>query len=710
MGQTVFGRYRLTALIARGGMGVVWRAHDEELGIDIALKFLAEDFLHDPGALSDLKKETRRGMELAHPNIVRIYGFFHDERYAAIGMEYIDGNTISALRTGRASGIFEVEELKDWVQQMCAALQYAHYEAELIHRDLKPANLMVDARGRLKVADFGIAASLNDAHTRVTRSDGTRGTLLYMSPQQLLGQRPCISHDIYGIGATLYELLTSQPPFYNGDISLQVREVIPPALAARRAEFDITDCDPVPEAWEETIAACLAKDASLRPADASEVARRLGLDASGMVTAKAFPDAKTRSTTPLPMLHAAPTAVEPLPPGTQQPADTGPITAQPPPQALPLAGGKKLRTLTVVGALILVAAILLAFGYNQIEKTILAKAEEKSTTPTESPQQTERTVPPPIDSETTYPSTPPVPERGQPGAPRGQYGPPGSQQGPPGVGPRGSSGSFPRPGTRGHPGDVAAQPLVQAAETAVATAGHPFKLKGTDLTMLWLPPGNVEMGVPDFERQASDNEKPVTRLVITTGFWLSSTEVTQADYEAVMGTNPSNQKGEKRPVENVSWQDAMTFCQKINERERQAGRLPQGYHYDLPTQGQWVYVAKKGGRGPHGSNGDIPALAVGSDSGARGSQPVASKLADVWGFYDLFGNVSEWTSDYYSERLPGGRVTDWQGPASGTKRTVRGSSWVDDRYGMRATVRHAGSPTQRSPRVGFRLALVPQDK
>ncbi len=162
------------------------------------------------------------------------------------------------------------------MRQLCEALDYAHHRAKLVHRDLKPANLMINAQEDLKVTDFGIARSISDSVSRVTMDRGTSGTLLYMSPQQALGQKPAISDDVYAIGATLYELLTSKPPFHSGNIARQLEEMTPPPMAERRAELELAGA-PIPPAWEETVAACLAKDPAIRPAGAMDVASRMGL-------------------------------------------------------------------------------------------------------------------------------------------------------------------------------------------------------------------------------------------------------------------------------------------------------------------------------------------------------------------------------------------------------------------------------------------------
>jgi serine/threonine protein kinase len=277
-GQKLFGRYTLTRILGRGGMGIVWLARDEELEREVALKFFPDLIIRDSAALNELKRETKRCLELTHPHIVRVYDFVHDERSGCISMEYINGETLASLRCQKEQKVFEPAELSIWVGQLCDALHYAHHRRRIIHRDLKPANLIVNRRGNLKVSDFGIAHSLGDSISRLTmeQQQGRSGTLVYMSPQQLDGERGTPLDDIYALGATLYELLTSKPPFYSGNIDRQVHERVAPSMTQRRKEFDI-EPTLLPPVWEETVAACLAKDPARRPQSALEVAQRLQL-------------------------------------------------------------------------------------------------------------------------------------------------------------------------------------------------------------------------------------------------------------------------------------------------------------------------------------------------------------------------------------------------------------------------------------------------
>src|SRR5438309_572162 len=275
-GQTLFGRYTLVKVLGRGGMGIVWLARDEEVERDVALKFIPDLMIQDRAVFDQLKHETKRCLELTHPHIVRIHDFVHDERSGCISMEYIDGETLSNLRAEKERKVFQPEEIATWTSQLCDALDYAHNQAKVIHRDLKPANLMVNQRGDLKVSDFGIARSLGDSVSRLTMEQGRSGTLVYMSPQQLGGERGTHLDDIYSLGASIYELLTSKPPFYSGNIDRQICERIAPSMTERRKELDIEPAL-VPQVWENAVAACLAKDPSQRPQSAADVAQRLQL-------------------------------------------------------------------------------------------------------------------------------------------------------------------------------------------------------------------------------------------------------------------------------------------------------------------------------------------------------------------------------------------------------------------------------------------------
>jgi serine/threonine protein kinase len=243
----------------------------------VALKFAPPNIRDDDSAIEELKQETLSGQALAHPNIVHIFDFFIDEENAAICMEYVDGETLARLRTRQPGKIFEPRQVTRWVAQLLDGLSYAHRTARLVHRDLKPPNLIVNTQGDLKIMDFGIARSIQDAITRVTNVGSSTGTLAYMSPQQAAGQHAGPEDDVYSLGCTIYELFTGKPPFYTGDIGRQLRDSAPPTVTERRLEFGITTAEPMPPVWEEVIMRCLAKQPEQRPASVDAVRSLLGL-------------------------------------------------------------------------------------------------------------------------------------------------------------------------------------------------------------------------------------------------------------------------------------------------------------------------------------------------------------------------------------------------------------------------------------------------
>ena len=322
-GQKVFNRYTLIKTLGRGGMGVVWLARDEELERNVALKFLPELIVHDRAVLGDMKRETRRSLDLTHKNIVRIYDFVHSDQSGCISMEYVDGDTLSNLRADKPHKVFEPHELTEWTSQLCDALDYAHNHARIIHRDLKPANLMVNQRGDLKVSDFGISRSLSDSVSMLTMERGRSGTLVFMSPQQLDGERGTPLDDVYSFGATMYELITSKPPFTSGNVDRQIREKIPPTMAARRKDLEI-EGELMDETWEKVIAACLAKDPARRPQSFVEIAQRLEIASPKTVRAERALQPPTTATASVPT-PATSTATSTMPP---IPKPAGPSSAK----------------------------------------------------------------------------------------------------------------------------------------------------------------------------------------------------------------------------------------------------------------------------------------------------------------------------------------------------------------------------------------------
>ena len=264
------GRYTLKQELGRGGGGVVWLAQDEHLQQAVAIKRLPPELADDTIALGDLIGEVQKARLLSHPHIIRIHDFIKlPDELPFITMECVDGTDLGSLRNQQANGCFKWSRLEGLAIQMCEALQYAH-EQQIIHRDLKPANMMITREGNLKLADFGIAASVSDKSPKAEMEGDASGTTVYMSPQQMRGQRPEPSDDIYALGVTLYDLITSRPPFYTGDIFQLVQDVPPPTISQRMADFKLENH--LPPHVEQAIMQCLSKNPEERPASAKDLA------------------------------------------------------------------------------------------------------------------------------------------------------------------------------------------------------------------------------------------------------------------------------------------------------------------------------------------------------------------------------------------------------------------------------------------------------
>ena len=279
------GRYTLLRQLGRGGMGVVWLARDGDLGEDVALKLLPDEMSADLVALNELKRETSKSRKLSHPNIVRTHDLVQlANEPPFICMEFVDGGMLEAMRLQQPDQIFHWNALKKWFLQLCAALEYAHSQ-KIVHRDLKPANMMITEDSVLKLADFGIAASMADTLSRSSMRNVISGTATYMSPQQLQGAVPRATDDIYALGATLYELLTGRPPFYTGDLTYQIINTQPHSLADRLELMDVEN--EIPPHIDKMVMACLAKEAEDRPQSAAVIGKWITTEgASELVRSK----------------------------------------------------------------------------------------------------------------------------------------------------------------------------------------------------------------------------------------------------------------------------------------------------------------------------------------------------------------------------------------------------------------------------------------
>ncbi|HZS09563.1 MAG TPA: SUMF1/EgtB/PvdO family nonheme iron enzyme [Blastocatellia bacterium] len=199
-----------------------------------------------------------------------------------------------------------------------------------------------------------------------------------------------------------------------------------------------------------------------------------------------------------------------------------------------------------------------------------------------------------------------------------------------------------------------------------------------------------------------DNEKPAHRVKISRGFEIGKYEVTQQEWEALMGSNPSRFKGADLPVEQVSWEDVQHFIRAMNARN-------DGYVYRLPIEAEWEYAARAGTTGDYGGTGNLSEMGWYSENSGGKTHPVGEKRANAWGLYDMHGNVWEWCQDWYDkEYYKSSPATDPQGPGAGTRRATRGGcySYTADR--ATSSSRAHPAPDARYEIIGFRLVRTPK--
>jgi serine/threonine protein kinase/formylglycine-generating enzyme required for sulfatase activity len=729
-GANLFNRYTLQKILGRGGMGIVWLALDGKLDRAVALKFLPELMVLDEQAVADLKRETKKSQELRHHHIVSVYDFVSDEQSACIAMEYVDGPTLSALKARKETNCLEVEELKPWIGQLCEALSYAHEKAKVVHRDLKPANLMVNSKGELKVADFGIARSVSDSMSMLTQARSTSGTLAYMSPQQLNGDKASPLDDIYSLGATLFELTTGKPPFYGGDITGQIKNKVAPLLTPRRLESGVSG-SPIPPEWESTVAACLAKDPAQRPQSVDEVAERLGFE------------------------QRPRTKIKPAPRETLPPTEI--VSRESPEKDV-----RQKKSIVPLMVAVVVGLTLLGIGAGLYWGSRSRSESVKQEPP-----------PGPLLSGTPQPAAATDPR----GAVLVQTEPAGAivvlgeeSRKSPATFNRLKVGFWPIKVERDgyepveqkvavEENSVTAVPLIKLvrstgrAHIETKPAGMKFDLIDADAEhhrgatpadledipigtgrIIFSPDGGPEhwqevrisrnqtvaadwqMQTPTRQIATLDSPKPAPAMtpfpeksfnnsrgramvwVAALRIWVSETETTQAEFVSLMGHNPSQNFGsDELPVDSVTMTEATEFCARLTNRE--SATLPSGYAYMLPTDSQWTTFC-----------GDASLQdSVTGQKGRSGPARVKSLRPNGLGIYDTRGNVWEWTRTPYSASFNSPAVRAELSGLDPRGYVLRGGSWRSTGTKLETTTRGSNKPSLRDSTNGFRMVLAPRE-
>jgi predicted Zn finger-like uncharacterized protein len=717
--QVFANRYKIEKKLGAGGMGSVFRARDQDLGRLVALKVPHFRLNEDPEIVRRFEREARVAAGFDHPNLCPVYdvGKFEGVRY--LTMPFIDGDTLSTIIR---SGHLDQTRAAQIANTIAVALAEAHAKG-VIHRDLKPSNVLMHPKRGPVVVDFGLAR--NDSHddSRLTRTGTLLGTPAYMAPEQVDGDQRAIGPrtDVYALGVLLYEMLTGRPPFEGNVSSILVRI----KMELPRHPKDLRP-DLQPELGAIALKA-MAKGPADRQSSMDELSTELGTwldahDSSRLIgriensasrlrrpswLARVRPSRRmiwsvVRTAISLVLLAVIGFAVwKATDRGTVRLVVGDPTAIQ-----MLLIDGKKVPNGELASPISIRSGdheLEISLASGNVTQVFSVKRWQETSLPISAVQKPKE-APDTGDtkSEDTpgeSPSTPPT----NPGEI--------------------STTETPSSTTSTH---LDPDPDSSALTTG-AYAGDLYLLQGLGLTMRWCPPGTFTMGSPADEPDRDGDEGPV-EVTLTNGFWLGETEVTQAQYERLTDTRPSffSSVGDgssmvtdldtsEFPVESVSWDEAVEFCDRLTALEHLSGRLPYDWEYRLPTEAQWEYACRAGSTTAtsFGSqldstqanfDGSLPYNGASTDASIGRPTAVGRYATNAWDLRDMHGNVAEWCRDSHVWSLPGG--TDPIGPPLKTDLVRRGGAWSTPGSKCRSSYRMWEASDYKSNFVGFRIAAV----
>ena len=696
----VLGPYVVLDILGKGGMGYVYKAEHRKMRRVVALKVIAKTALKSPAAVRRFEREVQAAARLEHPNIVTAFDAGDAAGTHYLVMQFVDGRNLSEVV--KELGPQPVGRAVDWILQAARGLAFAH-EQGVIHRDIKPGNLLVDSRGTVKILDMGLARleTLDADQDQLTGTGQIMGTVDYMAPEQAMDTRQADARsDIYSLGVTLWYLLTGRPLFTGETVmGKMMAHMQTPAPALDTARGDVT-----PE-----IDAVFQRMVAKKPAERFQSMQEV------IAALQSLPHSETAAGPPSVDFRGGPTSLGPL--GTaatqtlQQPKavsvneNTARLSAVDIDTAM---GLKKVFRKTqrsksnvkplhlaigggAVGALLLVGLMMFAFGGRREPKSVGQGGESAAQSTSRldtvaSVAIAEPTAPPRTESKST--ATPPAARNTTPPPPA-----------------------------------IAPFDAAQARKHQEAWAKHlGIEVETTNSigqTLVVIPPGRFTTGEGD---QTVD-------VTLTKPFLLGQTEVTQGQWKEVMGTEPW--KGKEYTIEGtdvaatfVSWDDAVSFCANLTERERGNGRISREQEYRLPTEAEWEFACRAGTNtkfsfgddenmvgdyawfgGDWKDGGPIPG---GNTAGEMYAHAAKLKKPNPFGLFDIHGNVWEWCSDWHGD-YGSGALFDPQGPSGGSDRVHRGGGWGNTAWHCRSANRIRRVPSPRGDYLGFRLALSPSE-
>ncbi len=686
------GDYRVLQVLGVGGMGIVFRAEDPRLKRQVALKAMKPGIASSRSAKERFIREAQFNASIEHDNIVHIYQVGEDRGVPFIAMQYLRGESLKTRleRDGKLSQSDVVRIGKE----VAAGLAAAHKQG-LIHRDIKPDNIWLEAEThRAKILDFGLVRAAAEDNG-LTMTGMVVGTPQYMAPEQALGQPVDHRCDLFSLGSVLYQLVSGKQAFKGANLTATLMAVV------QQDPASIENLAPnINPGLATLITKLLAKNRDDRPQTASEVSAALAEIEQALI-----PAATLTQTIAAPVIVSSKKVTPRKIPAKKVNASKPP--ARPPVRRWLLAAG--------AGGLALILGVIIITITNpdgsktRIELPDTAKVEV-NTVPnsSDSPPSTRNAL---LSSWHGWPADAPKP----------------------------AIAPFDANQAKKHQEEWAAYLKLPVDYTN--SIGMKFRL---------IPPGEFLMGSTAEEieealkfvgehkdlEECIKSEAPQHKVILTQPIYLGVHEVTQAEYEKVMGVNPSYfaPTGEGKedvdgletgthPVEMVGWNDTAEFCAKLSKQEelkpfyfRSGDTITplDGTGYRLPTEAEWEYACRAGTTTMFWiGDKDEELMRAGwfvTNSGSR-THAVGELKANPYGLFDIHGNVWEWVEDwwetaYYGE-FQGKPAIDPNGPSSaGSQRVVRGSNWHNLAPHCRAALRKAFHPPLLSYNIGFRVSLV----